>query len=76
MPKYNVKVIDASNGFNITKHPKIMDYTTIWIDSLRNGQSELVNTNKLLRNYQGCTGLKTGSVSMDTAPAGSVSWNS
>ena len=48
----------------ITKHPKIMDYTTIWMDSLRNGQSELVNTNKLLRNYQGCTGLKTGSTSV------------
>ena len=48
----------------ITKHPKIMDYTTIWMDTLRDGKSELVNTNKLLRNYQGCTGLKTGSTSV------------
>ena len=47
----------------ITKHPKIMDYTTIWMDSLRDGKSELVNTNKLIRNYEGATGLKTGSTS-------------
>lgn len=48
----------------ITKHPKIMEYTTIWMDSLRDGKSELVNTNKLVRNYAGCTGLKTGSTSV------------
>ena len=48
----------------LTKHPKITEYTTIWMDSLRNGESELVNTNKLLRNYEGCTGLKTGSTSV------------
>ncbi len=47
----------------ITKHPKITEYTTIWMDSLRNGESELVNTNKLIRNYDGATGLKTGSTS-------------
>ena len=47
----------------ITKHPKITDYTTIWMDSLRDGKSELVNTNKLIRNYEGATGLKTGSTS-------------
>lgn len=47
----------------ITNHPKIMDYTTIWMDSLRDGKSELVNTNKLIRNYEGATGLKTGSTS-------------
>lgn len=47
----------------ITKHPKITDYTTIWMDSLRGGASELVNTNKLIRNYEGATGLKTGSTS-------------
>ena len=45
------------------KHPKIIDYTTIWMDSLRGGTSELVNTNKLIRNYEGATGLKTGSTS-------------
>ena len=47
----------------ITKHPQITDYTTIWMDSLRGGTSELVNTNKLIRNYEGATGLKTGSTS-------------
>lgn len=48
----------------LTKHPKITDYTTIWMDSLRDGTSELVNTNKLIRNYKGATGLKTGSTSV------------
>lgn len=48
----------------ITKHPRITEYTTIWMDSLRNGESELVNTNKLIRNYEGATGLKTGSTSV------------
>lgn len=47
----------------ITKHPQITNYTTIWMDSLRDGTSELVNTNKLIRNYEGATGLKTGSTS-------------
>lgn len=47
----------------IVNHPSITNYTTIWMDSLRNGESQLVNTNKLLRNYEGCTGLKTGSTS-------------
>ena len=48
----------------LQKHPNITKYTTIWMDSLRNGQSSLVNTNKLVRNYKGCTGLKTGSTSL------------
>ena len=47
----------------LTKYPEITKYTTIWNDSLRDGKSELVNTNKLVRNYDGCTGLKTGSTS-------------
>lgn len=47
----------------MTKHPQITNYTTIWMDSLRDGKSELVNTNKLIRNYEGATGLKTGSTS-------------
>ena len=47
----------------LNNHPTITNYTTIWMDSLRNGESELVNTNKLLRNYEGCIGLKTGSTS-------------
>ena len=48
----------------LNKYPEITKYTTIYMDSLRNGESELVNTNKLLRNYEGCTGLKTGSTSL------------
>ena len=48
----------------LTKHSKIMDYTTIYMDSLRDGKSQLVNTNKLIRNYSGATGLKTGSTSL------------
>lgn len=48
----------------LTKHPDITNYTTIYMDTLRNGQSQLVNTNKLVRNYKGATGLKTGSTSL------------
>ena len=48
----------------LRNHPGITKYTTIWMDSLRDGKSELVNTNKLIRNYQGATGLKTGSTSL------------
>ncbi len=47
----------------LNKYPEITKYTTIWTDSLRDGKSVLVNTNKLIRNYNGCTGLKTGSTS-------------
>ena len=47
----------------LNKYPEITKYTTIWSDSLRDGKSELINTNKLVHNYQGCTGLKTGSTS-------------
>lgn len=48
----------------LINHPSITKYTTIWMDSLRDGKSSLVNTNKLVRNYNGCTGLKTGSTSI------------
>ena len=48
----------------LEKHPDITKYTTIYMDSLRDGKSELVNTNKLVRNYKGATGLKTGSTSL------------
>ena len=41
-------------------HEWIKDYTTIWMGSVRDGASELTNTNKLVRYYEGCTGLKTG----------------
>ncbi len=42
-------------------HKKIFDYTTIWMDTVRGGTFGLSNTNRLLRTYSGCTGLKTGS---------------
>ena len=45
----------------IWRHPDIRRFTTIWMDSLRDGASMLVNTNKLVRFYPGATGLKTGS---------------
>lgn len=45
----------------ILRHPDIRQYTTIWMDTLRGGTSQLVNTNKLIRFYDGATGLKTGS---------------
>lgn len=48
----------------LQKYPQITRYTTIWMDSLRDGESELVNTNKLVRTYEGTTGLKTGSTSL------------
>lgn len=44
-------------------HEFITKYTTIWMDSLRGGETQLVNTNKLVRFYPGCTGLKTGTTS-------------
>lgn len=44
-------------------HEKIKEYTTIWMDSLRGGKTELVNTNRLVRFYEGTTGLKTGTTS-------------
>lgn len=45
----------------ILNHPGIRDYTTIWMDSIRNGAFGLTNTNRLVRFYPGATGLKTGS---------------
>ena len=47
----------------ILNHPDIRRFTTIWMDTLRDGASGLNNTNKLIRFYQGATGLKTGSTS-------------
>ena len=44
----------------LIKHDLIKKYSTVWMDSLRDGNSELVNTNKLVRFYEGTTGLKTG----------------
>ena len=45
----------------ITKHPKILEFSSIWMDSIRNGAFGLTNTNRLVRFYRGANGLKTGS---------------
>ena len=45
----------------ITKHPQILQFTSTWMDSLRDGAFTLANTNKLIRFYRGANGLKTGS---------------
>lgn len=47
----------------LLKHDLIKNYTTVWMDELRGGESQLVNTNKLVRFYNGATGLKTGTTS-------------
>ena len=47
----------------ITKHPKILEYSSIWMDTIRNGAFGLTNTNRLIRFYNGANGLKTGSTS-------------
>ena len=47
----------------LIKHALIKKYSTVWMDALRNGKSELTNTNKLVRYYSGATGLKTGTTS-------------
>lgn len=47
----------------LIKHELIKNYSTVWMDTLRDGESELVNTNKLVRFYEGTTGLKTGTTS-------------
>ena len=44
----------------LKNHPDIKKYTTIWMDTVRNGAFGLANTNKMVRFYSGCTGLKTG----------------
>lgn len=58
---YDIAIMSRELSKN---HPKIHEYTTIWMDTLRDGKSQLVNTNKLVRFYPGCTGLKTGSTSI------------
>ncbi len=56
---YDVAVMSRE----LTKHKKIYDYSNIWMDTLRGGKTQLVNTNKLLKSYRGITGLKTGTTS-------------
>ena len=50
----------AMAATELIKHPLIINYSTIWMDTLRGGETELVNTNRLVRFYKGITGLKTG----------------
>ena len=45
----------------LIKHKKILEYSSIWMDTVRGGAFGLTNTNRLVRYYRGCTGLKTGS---------------
>ncbi len=56
---HDVAVMSAE----LIKHELIKNYSTVWMDTLRDGESELVNTNKLVRFYEGTTGLKTGTTS-------------
>ena len=56
---YDVAVMSRE----LMKHEDVFGYTTIWMDYLRNGETQLVNTNKLLHSYTGTTGLKTGTTS-------------
>lgn len=60
---YDVAVMSRA----LMQHEKIFDYTLIWIDYVRGGETQLVNTNKLVRSYNGIKGLKTGT----TGAAGS-----
>lgn len=70
----NCSGLDADNHYTsahdvaimsceLIKHELIKKYSTVWMDTIRDGKSELVNTNKLVRFYEGCTGLKTGTTS-------------
>lgn len=56
---YDVAIMSSA----LIKHELIKKYSTVWMDALRDGKSELVNTNKLVRYYKGATGLKTGTTS-------------
>ena len=56
---YDVALMSAE----LIKHTKVLDYTSIWLDFLRDGKTQIVNTNKLLKSYNGITGLKTGTTS-------------
>ena len=73
---YNATGLDDDSEYNLTSaldialmsrelmhHDKIFEYSTIWMDSIRDGMFGLTNTNRLIRFYDGATGLKTGSTS-------------
>lgn len=51
----------ATISRELIKHSIILEYSSIWQDSIRNGEFTLTNTNRLVRYYDGCNGLKTGS---------------
>ena len=53
----------AAVSAELMKHQEVFEFSTIWMDSLRNGQLQMTNTNKLIRTYDGITGLKTGTTS-------------
>ena len=55
---YDIALMSRELGLH---HPRIREYSTIWMDSIRNGAFGLTNTNRLVRFYPGATGLKTGS---------------
>ena len=50
----------AAMSLALLRHPKILEYSGIWMDTLRGGETQLTNTNKILKSYAGITGLKTG----------------
>ena len=56
---YDVAVMSRE----LIKHKEIFEFTSIWMDNLRGGKTQIVNTNKLLKTYKGITGLKTGTTS-------------
>lgn len=56
---YDVAVMSRE----LMKHEDVFNYTSIWLDFLRDGATQIVNTNKLLKSYDGITGLKTGTTS-------------
>lgn len=47
----------------LIKHRRVLEYSSTWMDTIRNGEFGLTNTNRLIRFYKGATGLKTGSTS-------------
>ncbi len=57
----------AIMSIELIKHTQIYNYSTVWMDTLRQGKTQIVNTNKLLKSYNGAKGLKTGT----TGDAGS-----
>lgn len=56
---YDVALMSAE----LIKHEDIFEFSSIWLDYLRGGETQIVNTNKLLKSYKGITGLKTGTTS-------------